>query len=115
MSETRLPGFISSITGFSRWPGQEQEAPSTVIFSEKVTQTSGICFEVKFCFGVCISKLKCRLCFVIIPYVCLAIASGVARTSLPPRRKNYSVLFTRVKVMYLVTGLLSVSLVFYPQ
>ena len=50
VSGTRLPGFISSTTGFSRWPGQEQEAPSPVIFSKKATQTSGICFEVKFCY-----------------------------------------------------------------
>jgi len=55
--ETRPPGFISSTSGFSRWPGQEQEAPSSVIFSEKATQTSGIRFEVKFGFGLCISKL----------------------------------------------------------
>jgi len=57
VSETRPPGFISSTSGFSRWPGQEQEAPSSVIFSEKATQTSGIRFEVKFGFGLCISKL----------------------------------------------------------
>ena len=90
VSETRLPGFISSTTGFSRWPGQKQEAPSPVIFSEKATQTSGICFEVKFCFGLCISKLKFRVCFVTIPDVCEAFASGGAGTStgtsLPPRR-----------------------------
>jgi len=48
VSETRLPGFISSTTGLSRWPDQEHEAPSPVIFSEKATQTSGICFEAKF-------------------------------------------------------------------
>jgi len=83
---TRLPGFISSSTGFSRWPGQEQEAPSPVILSEKATQTSGMCFEVKFCFGLCISKLKFRLCFVTIPDVCLAFASGEAGTSLTPRK-----------------------------
>ena len=56
VSETRPPGFISSISGFSRRPGQEQEAPSSVIFSEKATQTSGIRFEVKFGFGLYISK-----------------------------------------------------------
>ena len=86
MSGTRLPGFISSTGGFSRWPGQEQEALSPVIFSEKSTHTSGICFEVKFCFGLCISKLKFRLGFVTISDVCLAFASGGAGTSLPPRK-----------------------------
>ena len=74
VSETRLPGFVSSTTGFSRWPGQKQEAPPPVIFSEKSTHTSGICFEVKFRFGLCTSKLKFRLGFVTIPDVCLAFA-----------------------------------------
>jgi len=83
--------------------------------SDKATQTSGICFEVKFCFGLCISKLKFRLRFVTIPDVCVAFASGGAGTSIPPRRKNYLVLFTRVKVMYLVTVLLSVLPVFYAR
>jgi len=84
--KTRPPGFISSTSGFSRWPGQEQEAPSPVISSEKATQTSGICFEVKIGFGLCISKLKFRLYFATFPGVCLAFASGGAGTSLPPRR-----------------------------
>jgi len=78
VSETRLPGFISSTTKFSRWPGQEQEAPSPVIFSEKATQTSEICFEVKFCFGLCTPKLKFRLHFVTISDACVAFASGGA-------------------------------------
>jgi len=115
VSETRLPGFISSTTGFSCWPGQEKEAPSPVIFSKKAMQTSRLCFEVKLCFGLCISKLKFRLCFVAIPDVCIAFASGGAGTSLPPLRWNYFVLGTRVKVMYLVTVLLSVLLVFYAR
>ena len=51
VSGTRLTGFISSTTRFSRWPGQEQENQSPVIFPEKAMQMSGICFEVKFCFG----------------------------------------------------------------
>jgi len=58
----------------------------SVLFSEKATQTSGICFEVKFCFGLCISKLKFRLCFVTIPDICLAFSLGGAGTSLPPRK-----------------------------
>ena len=86
VSATRLPGFISSTTGFSHWSGQEQEAPSPVTFSEKATQTSGICFEVKFRSGLCISTLKFWLRFVTIPYVYLAFASGGAGTSSPPRR-----------------------------
>jgi len=49
---------------------------------------------------------------VTIPDVCLAVASGGAGRSSPPRGKNYFVFFTRVKVMYLVTVLLSVLLVF---
>jgi len=97
VSETRLPGFISSTTGFSRWPGQEQETPSPVIFSEKATQMSGICFEVKFCFGLCISKLTFRLCFVTILDVCLEFASGGAGTSIPPRKWNYLVLLPESK------------------
>ena len=36
--------------GFSRWSGQEQEAPSTFNLFEKATQTSRICSEVKFWF-----------------------------------------------------------------
>jgi len=81
-----FPFMVLRVRGFSRWPGQEQEAPSPVIFSEKATQTSGICFGVKFCFGLCISKLKFRLCFVTVPDVCLAFASGGAGTSFHPRR-----------------------------
>jgi len=37
-----------------------------------------------FCFDLCISKLKFRLCFVTIPDICLAFASGGAGTSYLP-------------------------------
>ena len=86
MSGTRLLGLISSTSGFSHWLGQEQEPPSPVIFSEKATQTSGICFEVKIGFGLYISKLKFWLCFVTFPSVCLVFGLGGVGTSLPHRK-----------------------------
>jgi len=86
VSGTRHLGFISSTSGFSRWLGQEQKAPSPVIFYEKATQMPGICIEVKIGFGRCISKLKFWLCFVTFPGVCLVFGLGGAGTSLPPRK-----------------------------
>ena len=86
VSGTHLPGFISSTSGFSRWLGQEQEAPSPVIFSEKGMQTTGICFGVKIGFSLYISKLKFWLCFAMFPGVCLAFGLGGAGTSFTPHK-----------------------------
>jgi len=87
VSGTRLPGFMSLTSRFSRGPVQEQEAPFPVIFSEKATQTSGICLEVKFSFGLYICKLKFWLCFATFPGLCLAFALEVLiRVHLPVSR-----------------------------
>jgi len=63
VSETRLPAFISSTSGFSRGPRQEQEAPSPDIFSDKATQTSGICFELKLGFRFLCFQIEVSVMF----------------------------------------------------
>ena len=76
MSGTRLPGFISSTTGFSRWPGQEQEAPFPVIFSEKATQTSGICFVVKVWFRSLYFEIEVSGMFGVVPRLLPSVCLG---------------------------------------
>jgi len=60
-----------------------------LLLREGLRRRSGHVLQVKFVFGLYISKMNFRLCFGTFPSVCLALAPRGAGTSLFPRKENY--------------------------
>ena len=67
VSVTLLPGFISSTPGSSLWPGQEHQAPFSVVSPGRVTQTFGTCFANKVWFRAIFFRIEVSVMFCDVP------------------------------------------------